>query len=66
MAITAEQKKFLGKYISNLDDVLKSDDVNDLLLAIDDAILDTFDAKGNPSEIGIELQNIYDDIYNNN
>lgn len=66
MKITAEQKKFLENYISNLDQILLSDDVNDLLLEIDDAIVDTFDADGNPSEAGIRLENIYDSIYSNN
>jgi hypothetical protein len=65
MTITTEQKAFLNKYIKNLDKVLESDNINDLLLEIDDAILDTFDANGNPSAIGIELQRIYDDIYEN-
>lgn len=66
MAITAEQKQLLSKYINDLDNILLSDDVNDLLLAIDDAILDTFDSNGNPSADGIELQNIYNDIYEKN
>jgi hypothetical protein len=65
MAITAEQKKFLKKYISELDEILKMDDVNELLLAIDNAILDTFDGNGNPNADGIELQNIFNDIYAN-
>ena len=63
MVITAEQKKFLAEYITNLDEVISSDDVNDLLLEIDDVIIRTFDAKGNPSKEGIELQKIYDEIY---
>ena len=63
MVIKEEQISLLEKYVENLNDVLSSDDVNDLLLAIDDAIIDTFDADSNPSSIGIELQNIYDDIY---
>ena len=66
MAITENQKNYLSKFIKNLDEVLSSNDIEDLLLAIDDAIVDTFDADGNPSSAGIELQNIYDDIYNNN
>jgi hypothetical protein len=66
MTITAERKAFLNKYIKNLDKVLESDDINDLLLEIDDAILDNLDANYNPTEVGIELQKIYDDIYSNN
>ena len=66
MVITEKQKNFLEKYISNLDALLSSDDVNDLLLEIDDAIVDTFDDDGNPNEIGIQLQTIYDELFNNN
>ena len=60
-----EQKDFLKKHIENFDELLLSDDINDLLLAIDDAIVDTFDIEGNPSEIGVALQKIYDEIFLN-
>lgn len=40
-----------------------ADEVNDLLIAIDDAIIDTFDEDGYPDETGIHLQKIYDEIY---
>ena len=66
MKITEKQKNFLKKHIKNLDQILLSDDVNDLLLEIDDAIVDTFDDKGNPSDAGIKLQNIYSEIFENN
>ena len=64
MTITAEQKKFLSEHIKDLDNILLSDDVNDLYDAIDDAIVDTFDESGNPSPDGIKLQQIFDGIYN--
>ncbi len=64
MTITAEQKQFLSKHIKDLDNILLSDDVNDLYDAIDDAIVDTFDANGNPSTDGIKLQQVFDEIYN--
>lgn len=38
-------------------------EVNDLLMAIDDAIIDTFDKDGYPDETGNQLQRIYDEIY---
>lgn len=66
MKITTKQKKFLENYIDNLEQVLLSDDINDLLLAIDDVVIDSFDAAGNPSEEGIKLQRIYDEIYSSN
>ena len=64
MTITIEQKKFLSKHIKDLDNILLSEDVNDLYDAIDDAIVDTFDANGNPSTVGIRLQQVFDEIYN--
>lgn len=64
MTITMEQKKFLSKHIKDLDNILLSEDVNDLYDAIDDAIVDTFDANGNPSAVGIRLQQVFDEIYN--
>lgn len=60
---TNEQKEYLKDCINNLEQILLSDDVNDLLLEIDDAITDTFDADGNPNEIGRKLGDIYDSIY---
>ena len=64
MTITAEQKQFLSKYIEDLDNILLSDDINDLYDAIDDAIVDTFDINGNPSPDGIKLQQVFNEIYN--
>jgi hypothetical protein len=64
--ISDRAKEMLAKYITNLDEVIFSDDINDLLLEIDDVIIRTFDAKGNPSKEGIELQKLYDEIYANN
>lgn len=64
MTITAEQKQFLSKHIKELDDILLSDDINDLYDAIDDAIVDTLDINGNPSPEGVKLQRVFDEIYN--
>lgn len=61
--ITKKQKDFLGDSIKDLDKLLMADEVNDLLIAIDDAIIDTFDEDGYPDETGIHLQKIYDEIY---
>ena len=43
--------------------MLAAGEVNDLLLAIDDAIIETFDEDGYPNETGNQLQKIYDEIY---
>lgn len=64
MTIKEEQKKFLSEHIKDLDNILLSDDVNDLYDAIDDAIVDTVDVNGNPSPVGIKLQQVFDEIYN--
>ena len=56
----------LKKHIKNFDELIKSDDVNELLLAIDDVIVFNMDENDEPDELGIELQKLYDQIYNNN
>lgn len=61
--ITKKQKDFLGVSIKDLDELLMAGEVNDLLMAIDDAIIDTFDKDGYPDETGNQLQRIYDEIY---
>lgn len=53
----------MGDFIKNLDALLMTGEVNDLLLAIDDAIIETFDEDGYPNETGNQLQKIYDEIY---
>lgn len=67
MIIKNEQIEELKPYIKNIDELVQKDDVQDLLDAIDDAIVD--DILGNddePTEEGIKLQKIYDDIFNQN
>lgn len=61
--ITKKQKNFLGNSIKNLDELLMAGEVNDLLIAIDDAIIETFDEDDYPDETGNQLQKIYDEIY---
>ena len=65
--ITEEQKKYLLEQSVDINDALKNDDLGALLLAIDDAIVDNIvDHDDEPDEIGINLQQIYDQIYNQN
>ncbi len=61
--ITNEQKEYIDKYIDNLDALLEEDEINEVLLAIDDAIISTFDKDGYPDEVGNKLQRIYDELY---
>ena len=61
--ITENQIEYLEDFINNLDELLMAGEVNDLLIAIDDAIINTFDEEGYPDEKGNQLQRIYDEIY---
>lgn len=64
--ITETQRKTISKYIENIDELTNSDDVNELLFAIDNIILDKMDINGELDSEGINLQLIYDQIYNSN
>jgi hypothetical protein len=44
----------------------KNGDVNEVLFAIDDVILDLMDEDGELDKEGVKLQLIYDQIYNAN
>ena len=60
--MTDEQKNILSRFIEN-----PSDDYDDLLLQIDAKITEIgFDQNYDLNEIGLELQRIYDEIYNQN
>ena len=54
--ITQEQKVYINKYIENLDELLKEGEINEVLIAIDDAIISTFDKDGYPDETGNKLR----------
>ena len=65
--ITNEQKGKLKQYIENIDELIQGDDVNDLLLAIDDVIVNNILGNDDePNEVGIEIQKIYDQIFDQN
>ena len=58
--MTDEQKNILSRFIEN-----QSDDYDDLLLQIDAKITEIgFDQNYDLNENGLELQRIYDEIYN--
>ena len=61
--ITHDQKEYIGKYVDNLDELLKEGEINEVLIAINDAIISTFDKDGYPDETGNKLQAIYDELY---
>ncbi len=66
MIVTEEQKKEIKKYGVDIDKLIKNGDVNEVLFAIDDVILDLMDEDGELDKEGIKLQLIYDQIYNAN
>lgn len=65
ISITKEQRSLLEKYINNLDELLSMDDDEELLLAIDDAIIDTLDPNNHyfPNKDGIKMEKIYDQLW---
>lgn len=66
MNITLEQKEYLKEFIPDLEEIIKSDDVNDLLWILDEKILMRFDSNYELDAVGLKLQKIYDDIYYQN
>lgn len=65
--ITDEQKQYLKEQGVDINAALENDDLGELLLVIDDAIVDNIvDHNDEPDETGIKLQRIYDQIYNQN
>lgn len=67
MVITDEQINELKPYIENLDELIAADDVEALLEAVDDIIVDNILGNNDePDDEGIKLQLIYDQIYNQN
>ncbi len=67
MIITEKQRKFLSDKIENFDEIIKSENTNDLLLPMNDLIfMIGMDKNYNLNEVGRELQKIYDEIYDQN
>jgi len=64
--ITDKQKEILKPHIEELDELIKLDDVQILLDKIDDVIVYNMGEDDEPDELGIRLQRIYDQIYNQN
>ena len=67
MIVKTEQIEALKPYIDDIEDLVKSDDVQLVLDAIDDVIVDNILANNDePDDEGIKLQKIYDEIFNQN
>lgn len=67
MIVKSEQIEALKPYIDNIEDLVESDDVQSVLDAIDDVIVENILANNDePDDEGIKLQKIYDEIFNQN
>lgn len=67
MHVTQEQLDVLKRYIENIEDLISAGDVQAVLDAIDNVIVDNILAHNDePDKEGIMLQRIYDQIYNQN
>lgn len=62
MNISEEQKNILKKYDINL-----ADDINELLLNVDAKITEIgFNSDYSLNDVGLKLQRLYDQLYNQN
>ena len=67
MFVTKEQIAILKPYIANVEELIKNDDVQEVLDAIDDVIIENILGNNDePDEEGIKIQRIYDQIFNQN
>ncbi len=67
--LTEEEKKVIRENLENGEELLKSDDVNDILIPFGFFIADTLGTKNDPHEPTDEtfrLEKMYDNIYLNN
>jgi len=70
MIITRTQIEQLKPYIENIEELIQKDDINELLNAVDDIIIDNIlrnkEEPDEPDEEGIRIQKLYDEIYDQN
>ena len=67
MNVTAAQKAILIQFLPNVEKLIQQGDVQTLLDAIDDVIVDNILAHNNePDATGLMLQRVWDQIYNQN
>ena len=67
MIVKTEQIEMLKPHIENIEDLIETGDVQAVLDAIDDVILDNILVNNDePDDEGIKLQKIYDEIFNEN
>lgn len=67
MIVNAEQIEILKQYIQNIESIIASGDVQCVLDAIDDVIVNNILGNDDePDDEGIKLQTIYDEIFDQN
>ncbi len=67
MILTDEQKKIIIENVPNGVDLIERDNLGDLLTEIDNVIVSAgMDLNYDLNDLGIKLQRIYDQIYNQN
>ncbi len=67
MIVKTEQIEMLKPHIENIEDLIETGDVQAVLDAIDDVIVDNILVNNDePDDEGIKLQKIYDEIFNEN
>lgn len=67
MIVKTEQIEMLKPHIENIEDLIETGDVHEVLDVIDDVIVDNILANNDePDDEGVKLQKIYDEIFNQN
>lgn len=67
MIVKTEQIEMLKQHIENIEDLIETGDVQEVLDVIDDVIVDNILANNDePDDEGVKLQKIYDEIFNQN
>lgn len=67
MIVKTEHIEMLKPHIENIEDLIEAGDVQEVLDAIDDVIVDNIVANNDePDDEGVKLQKIYDEIFNQN
>lgn len=65
--LTKKQEEFIRKNLKNPEKLISSDDVNDVLDALDDLMLyEGFGEDDEPNSRGFEIERIRDGVYANN
>ena len=67
MIVTDKQIEYLKPYISNIESFVNTDNIQGLLDAVNDIIIDDIVSNDDePTAVGIALQKIWDDIFYQN